>query len=238
MHRYDELERLYYKKLIFKYSLIFLFFIILFIAGFLILNKENKKQIKSIEKSVKKQEKKVIPHKEKIKKSTKIKKRDNNLSKNKIKQKVKPVKNLEFVLPDLSKINVQKPASKEQKLKKTNNIKEINLNHTANIDTIKIVQKTPDLKSLIKSYNNEKDFDLAVMISKIYLKKNDLINAKEWALRANNINPSSYKSWILFADILLKEKKIKKAKEILRVYTNSYGQNDIIEKKLRSINDK
>jgi len=240
MHRYDEFEKLYYKRVLFKY-LIFISIIILFLLGFFILyKKENPKKILKhniMHKEIKK---------EKIKKNIVKKIKEKNIEEN------KSVKNIHFILPNLSKTVLnQKTFQKKQNdnmckkdlLKTTNNhkknkIKEVKTNHIANINSIKIVEKTPDLKALIKKFNKTKNFDLAILISKIYLQKKDLQNAQIWALKANNINPSSYKSWILFADILLKKKKLKKVREILKVYINSYGPNDIIEEKLRSLNDK
>ncbi len=246
MHRYDKFEKLYYKHILFKYAVI-ISIIILFLSGFFILDK-----IQKIKKNVKHNntEQKEI---KKRKSEKKIVKKIENI-KNKSKEENKSLKSFHFILPNLSKIlltkkefqqnkNSKKSISKKNIPKKENNhkknkIKEIQINHNVNIDTIKIVEKTPDLKTLIQKFNTMKNFDLAILISKIYFKKKDLTNAQIWALKANNINPSSYKSWILFANILLKEKKTKKAKKILNAYINSYGQNDIIEEKLRSLNDK
>jgi len=241
MHRYDEFEKLYYKRVLFKY-LIFISIIILFLLGFFILYKKEK---------LKKIIKHNIVHKE-IKKE-KIKKNIVKKIKEKNSKESKSVKNFHFILPNLSKTvlnqkTLQKNKNDNSMYKKgllptTNNhkknkIKEVKTNHIVNINSVKIVEKTPDLKTLIKKFNKTKNFDLAILISKIYLQKKDLQNAQIWALKANNINPSSYKSWILFADILLKKKKLKKVREILKVYIDSYGPNDIIEEKLRSLNDK
>jgi len=246
MHRYDKFEKLYYKRILFKYAVI-ISIIILFLSGFFILDKiqKTKKNIKH-NNTEQKEIKKRKPEK-------KIVKRIKNI-KNKSNEGNKSLKSFHFILPNLSKTlltkkefqqnqNSNKSISKKTIPKKENNhkknkIKEVQINHTANIDTIKIVEKTPDLKTLIQKFNTIKDFNLAILISKIYFKKKDLKSAQIWALKANNINPSSYKSWILFANILLKEKKTKKAKKILNAYINSYGQNDIIEEKLRSLNDK
>ena len=258
MHRYEELEKLYYKKIILK-ILIVLGIIGLFISGFFILNKtKSSKEVKKnisknqtiTKKENKKEIKKINPSKEKnetikVKNNSKKEVKKSSLPKKINKPKETKVKSFHFILPDISKISKSpKPKQPSKTIKDKNTtkklkkLKEVELNHTANLDNFKIVEKPVDLKTLIKKFNDNKDFDLAILISKIYFKKGDLKNAQMWALKANNINPSSYKSWILFADILLKEKKPKKVKEILKVYLNSYGQNDIIEKKLRSLDDK
>ena len=244
MHRYEELEKLYYKKIIIKYVILFVAVIVLFVIGFFIYRSYYNKNIQTNKETVKKADKEIKKSPKRVKKTPKT-----------VKKKIKPptfktpkvqkksvnhIEKLHFILPNISNISSkqQNISQKPNELKTKNKIKEIEINRTANIAKINIIEKIPDLKTIIKRFYETKDFDLAVLISKIYFKKGNLKNAQIWALRANNINPSSYKSWILFADILLKEKKLKKAQEILKVYVESYGQNDIIEKKLRSINDK
>ena len=217
MHRYEELEKLYYKKMIIKYFIIIFSLILIFIAIFFVWKKELKHnkpvKITTNAKTVKKPKKEIITHK---------------IVKPNIKKHIVE-ENISFILP---KLEIEHLKSKKT-VKTTFNKQTI----TKSNPKIQIIEKTPDLKELIKKFNQTNDFDLAIVIAKKFLNKNDLKNAQIWALRANSINPSSYKSWILFANILLKEKKIKKAKEILKVYISSYGQNDIIEKKLRSLDD-
>ena len=244
MHRYEELEKLYYKKIIIKYVILFVAVIVLFVIGFFIYRSYYNKNIQTNKETVKKADKEIKKSPKRVKKTPKtVKKKIKppTLKTPKVQKKsVNHIEKLHFILPNISNVSSkqQNISQKPNELKTKNKIKEIEINHTANISKINIIEKTPDLKTIIKRFYETKDFDLAVLISKIYFKKGNLKNAQIWALRANNINPSSYKSWILFADILLKEKKLKKAQEILKVYVESYGQNDIIEKKLRSINDK
>ena len=235
MHKYDKFEKLYYKHILFKYAVI-ISIIILFLSGFFILDK-----IQKVKKNVKHNN---IEQKEikKRKSEKKIVKKTLLIKTVKLRNKSidTPIEELHFILPNISDISSkqQNISPKYKMLKTKNKIKKIEINHTANIAKVNIIEKTPDLKTLIQRFNTMKDFDLAILISKIYLKKGDLKNAQIWALNANNLNPSSYKSWILFADILLKEKKPIKAKKILNTYIDSYGQNDIIEKKLRNLDDK
>jgi hypothetical protein len=61
--------------------------------------------------------------------------------------------------------------------------------------------------------------------------------AKLWALRANSINPDRFESWKIFAIILIKRNEKAKAKEVLQTYLNDYGQNEEIQKLLRSIDE-
>jgi predicted Zn-dependent protease len=100
-----------------------------------------------------------------------------------------------------------------------------------------IIEEKVNINDLIKSYNQNPDYDIAIQISNLYLNKNMLDLAKLWALKANNLNPSKYESWKIFAIILLKKNQKQKAKEVLKTYLNDYGDNDEIEKLLRSIDE-
>ena len=75
------------------------------------------------------------------------------------------------------------------------------------------------------------------MISKYYFSHQDYNNAESWALKANNMDPSKYQSWKMFALILLKKHQKNKAKKVLSIYLDDYGNNEEIEKLLRSIDE-
>ncbi|WP_024787894.1 hypothetical protein [Lebetimonas sp. JH369] len=100
-----------------------------------------------------------------------------------------------------------------------------------------IIEEKVNINDLIKSYNQNPDYDIAIQISNLYLNKNMLDLAKLWALKANNLSPSKYESWKIFAIILLKKNQKQKAKEVLKTYLNDYGDNEKIEKLLRSIDE-
>lgn len=242
MHRYDELEKLYYKK---KYQKIF-FIISVFLVIIVLLLFFCKHQHKPAKKII------FHPTKIKIKKPLTMQNKEINKTTKKIKEKklkskkklsLKTVQAITFVLPDINKtkettINkasqIKKDTSTKQNLKEVNNTK--SAKH--NFNNIHIVETSiENINILIKKYNQNPNYDLAMMISKFFFNENKLKKAQIWALKANEINPERVESWIVFANILIKEKKINKAKEILKTYLNSYGQNDIIEKKLRSINE-
>ena len=232
MHRYEELEKLYYKKLYLKIFFGLLVLVILIVGSILYFKYKQKKvkvNFKKIEKVKLHNIKKSKPKKE-VKKVKNIKKE--------IKKEKKSLKNyeLKFILPDINSI-------KEPE----NNISEKNESKIKKVNKKQIIKETPkieikesniNLNALINEYKNNPTYNLAITIAKIYLKKNNLKQAQIWALKANSLNPSQPDSWIIFADILIKQHKIKKAKEILNVYITSYGNNDIIEEKLRSLDGK
>jgi len=250
MHRYEELEKIYYKRLFFKFFFYFVFFFVILMGGFLffkyIQSSENRtlhnKQKTTVERNNIEFNKRVINKKlsqNKTETIVKAKKGYKEKSSNKHMHTVKKDnQELKFILPNIDFI-------KEPKILKTKNISKLNKLENANkinkkdnekIKEISIVESNVNLKSLIKEYQQNKDYNIAMTIAKIYFQQNNLKKAQIWALNANNLNPSKPDSWILFADILVKQHKIRKAKNLLKAYIDSYGNNDIIEEKLRSLN--
>jgi len=245
MHRYKELEKLYNKRLYKKYLLLFFFILILIVVciGYCKFNKNKKIEKKPVFSS---QKIKIKNTQTIIKNIKKTQKREFNKSIQKKNSYTKLRLKIKFILPyinesvstipaetnisaskDNNKTNVKQ--KKETKIKKavTPSIKNISLKET----------QISNIKILINNFNQNPSYDLAITISKIYLDKNNLKQAQIWALKANGIAPARTDSWIIFANVLIKEKKLQKAKEILQTYIDSYGQNDIIEEKLRSLNE-
>jgi len=243
MHRYEELEKLYNRR---RYKIFFLLFfsILIFIIGYIGYCKFNKN--KKIEKKPVFLSRKINIKKTQtiIKKRNKRKKKEFNKSIQKKNSYTKIRVKIKFILPDINEsvsitpVKTNISASKDNNKTKTIQKKETKIKKAV---TQKIILKETsinNIKILINNFNKSPNYDLAIMISKIYLDKNNLKQAQIWALKANGIAPARTDSWIIFANILIKEKKIQKAKEILKTYIDSYGQNDIIEEKLRSLNDK
>ena len=242
MHRYDELERIYYKK---KYKKIFLIIAFFVIVIFLIV----------INTHYHKSQKKIIFHPQKIKinkpfikKNKKINKTTTPIKQSNKKNKndfTKTIQELKFILPEINNTKEEIPLKKMKKAKEIKKTKKHIIsakketNKTTSVKSNFIIKETSinNINILINRFKKNPNYDLAIMISKIFFDKNNLKKAQSWALKANEINPQRIDSWVIFANILIKEKKINKAREILKTYLNSYGQNDIIEKKLRSINE-
>ncbi|WP_457561076.1 tetratricopeptide repeat protein [Caminibacter sp.] len=241
MHRYEELEKLYYKKLYFK---IFVFTIFIFIiAGGIFISSKKNTQKSSVKKE--RAEKTAITQKLKKKNEKKVVKKE-IVKKNNIKKTTKNIQKLTFILPKIDN-NISNNISKNnisnvQKSQSSKNKKHLNKKPETNEmnkvqPQIKIVEKSLSVKDLIKQFNNNPNYDFAMMIAKEYFKKGDLKNARIWAIKANNLNPQDVDSWLLFADILLKQNEKQKALQILKVYLNTYGDNPLIDDKIRSINE-
>jgi tetratricopeptide (TPR) repeat protein len=270
MHRYEELEKLYYRNKIKKYTYIVVLFAVLsavFFAGKDYFSKyKNQKNVKIN-----------VDFKKITSENTAVNKiKDNNVSKVSVAKKTlkknkniknhtvtaavkKPVTdeksskaasltpNLSFVVPKITQNNqnIKNSASNvQQEINTSQN--ETNKSVTSKkTEQIKVqVQNEPkikmgviNVKEMINSFNQSPDYDTAIAIANYYYFKNNLDKAKLWALKANNINPSKYQSWKIFALILLKKNDKIKAKEVLNIYLNDYGSNDQIYKLLRSIDE-
>ncbi|QCI28758.1 tetratricopeptide repeat protein [Caminibacter pacificus] len=250
MHRYEELEKLYYKKKrnqIIVIILLALFFVLVYKLIEYANIQTGLKTQKIVENNI---------TKEKLAK-TSPKNNDNTTHNNSIKvsnqensskteKKEKKVAKLEFILPNIAEVKtpveskkitknpepktVTKPTPKPKKVEKE--ITKQTLPSKLNLQVEKV-----DLQQLIASFNQNPNYDLAITISKEFFKRGNLKEAQKWALKANTMEPERVESWLQFADILLKQGKKDKAIQILRVYIDSYGENDEINRKLRSLNE-
>ena len=253
MHRYEELEKKYYK---YKLKKVFLFSIILVGSGFVLyyvfFNKTHKytiflKQDSNISLSNIKDNnvsslnninntsldnlKKDKDHASELNSSS-LKNLKMNQEKNKISGMI-----LYFNIPEL-----EKEFKKEDlimKNEKKNHLQQKSSNIDSAIEKnnnkLLIKEEKVNISQLIKNFSLSPSFEIAIQIAKIYFENNDLKNSQQWALKANNIDPYRYESWELFALILIKKKEDKKAKEVLNIYLNDYGYNEKIEKLLKSL---
>jgi len=248
MHRYEELEKLYYKKRRNFFLSIFIVFVLIVSVIFFALYKQPETKNKSIKKqNLKKQEvvKKEVNQSKTIEKKVEVKeqviKEKKEINQTKTPKQKEELK-LEFVLPNIAQIKTPKEKTYKPKQTPKPKPKKVVKPKNANLEVVEInkinleVQKV-DLNKLISSFNRSPNYDLALSISKEYLNRGDVKNAQKWALKANAIDPERVDSWIQFADILLKQGKKEKALQILRVYIDSYGENEEINRKLRSINE-
>jgi len=214
MDRYEELERLYYKK---KYIKIFIYILILVsflsIGIFIYIQNKHLKQALKIEKNI------------------------NNI------KKIKPEVKKLTLYPISPEINITKQIQKRKskKIEKTKKIEKIEKPKKVQSpkSQIKIIIKSQKqtLQSLVNAYNISPDYAQAIKIAKIYFNRHNYKKTIEWSKKANQIKPENPTSWLLFAKTLVKLGKSKKAKEVLSAYLNTYGANEEIEKLLRSINE-
>jgi len=243
MHRYEELEKKYYKKLYLKiifYSIIIVgVILIIFITNINNKDKPEKKSFKEKNTTLQQINKETNISIKKIKTAVKKEHKNKNIPKKTNKNITEKIK---FILPDIENITPLNNENYESNISNKNNRKTKPLKKTENniskkpvFNLKEISLDKQDIKVLVKNFNQNPDYDLAITIAKYYLNYNNLKKAQIWALKANNLNPEKADSWIIFANILQRENKIQKAIEILKVYKDSYGVDKKIEKKLRSL---
>jgi len=262
MHRYEELERLYYKKKKKQIALIFIAILSIGSAFLLISNfsnSERKRKIanNSIEKNVTnniKQINNTSTSKVVVKTTNESKKHNQKkgdvkkiesmtftvfkLNSNKVENNNSSTPKLAFILPDIkSKPKEIKLSDKKQPISHPNIVENKDKEIKSETSNTFIKEKSADIKNLINTFKKAPSYDIAMMISKYYFARKDYDNAKLWALKANNMAPSKYQSWKMFALILLKKHQKNKAKNVLSIYLDDYGSNEEIEKLLRSIDE-
>ena len=240
MHKYEELERLYYKKKYTKYF--FIFFIIAFLSALILFfSKSNKNVQKNNKVNLEKKIEKKEINKTIIKKEVNISKKElKEVNKTKVKKIKKEVKKLVLypIFPELNENKEKIKQIKKQQIKKQS-VPKIEVNN------IKKEEKKVALKIVVKSAKTTNDliyifeksptYENAIKISKIYFERKNYQKAIEWSKKANKIEPEDYESWYIFAKSLIKLGKVDKAKKVLIAYLNTYGPDKNIEELLRSI---
>ena len=232
MHRYEELEKRYYRKKYLKIS-IYTIFVLLIIVAVYILYYPKYHHIDKQKQSPKKELNKTKKIPQKIKKQNKTPKQP---PKPKPKPKPMPIQSpkkltLYPIYPEIDN-NITK--STQSPKQKPNKIVD-KVDKVEKHNTIIIKSKPATLNSLIESFNTAPEYEKAIKVTKLYFDKEKYEEAIQWAKKANKLKPEDYESWYIFAESLIKLGKIQKAKKVLIAYIDAYGPNKKIEKLLRSI---
>jgi len=243
MHRYEELEKLYYKK---KYLRIFFKTILVIVTIGVVYFVYNLQQIqKKDSTTISKQP--IHKSVEKIKKPKYIDETELNKTKHSSNTTIQKL-TLKPILPDINiqKNNIQNPILPKIEKPKPKTVekkpiavpkKEIKTVTRPEPPKINIIVKTEKqtLDSFIKLFYNSPNYDLAIKIANIYYKKKNYKKSIIWSKKANELQPEDYESWYIFAKSLIKLGKTKEAKKVLISYLNTYGADEEIENLLRSI---
>lgn len=215
----------YYFKQNLKIVTPLVLFVVVFVAGFGMFLQKNEKDIKQ-QVIVQKQEVKVVTVKKKEKKDDivkqKIVKKENKKEKvlKVVKQKVLEVKPIykdvsysievdESYVPQVKRVEHKKVIKKVEKPKvEKPKFKPLKMS----------VKKVTDIEEMIGLYNKEKNYNLAIKISKAYFKKKKYTKSMLWAKKANILNRKDEKAWILYAKSEYARGNSKRAIEILKLY--------------------
>ncbi len=80
------------------------------------------------------------------------------------------------------------------------------------------VKKVTNVKEMIKVYNKEKSYSVAIKIAQIYYGNGNYKKSMFWAKKANMLDHQDEKAWILYAKSEYMQGHKNKAKEILKLY--------------------
>lgn len=89
---------------------------------------------------------------------------------------------------------------------------------------IKPIQKVEMLK---KEFNQNPTYQSALMVAETYYELNDYQNSRDWALIANEQDSTQPKSWIIFANSLVKLGKKDEAITVLTSYLNKNNSPEV-----------
>ncbi|MRI83099.1 MAG: hypothetical protein C6I00_01635 [Nitratiruptor sp.] len=81
-----------------------------------------------------------------------------------------------------------------------------------------IQEHTIDPQTLKASFQTHPKLSTALLLANYYYKAGDYPQAANWALKANEIDPESEESWLLFAKALAKKGERDRAITVLRLY--------------------
>jgi len=266
MHRYEELEKKYYIKKA-KKTALYLLFAVSAAAGvfYIALQGKNKNEtVKPVthgtvtkkntvikthktDKTPDKKQKAAGVDKKKDKKvkapkHSSVKKTSQNILSKLYNSRKKHTDRIYFSVPRIKKVQKSVKTSRKNdngSIKKTDKVTtQVNKNNVKNILKVSTIKEsTININELVSEFEKKPDFETAMTLSNYFYAKKNYSLAKQWAIKANNLNPMDYRSWKMFALILIKKNDKIKAKKVLQTYLNEYGDNDEIYKLLRSINE-
>jgi len=251
MHRYEELEQIYYKK---KYKQIGIIVALLFVFGIIFLvvfiksdkttTKTHKKEIKSV---IKKTEKNITSINTKQKLSlnpilpkipiteTEIDKKPpvKHTTEKKEKHIIKKVEKKIEKKVEKKPVQVKKVEPKREK-------KEIKKEQKPKIiiqeeKPLVIKKRKVDVDGLVTLYEKNPNYNMAIKIANMYYEKENYSQSIEWSRKANKLDAEDYQSWLIFAKSLIKIRELNKATEVLQTYMDTYGPEEHIQSLLRSL---
>jgi len=245
MHKYEELEKLYYKRKYTKYFIVSMIVIFSIVCLFFIKSyDQNEKKI--IKNDKVKTIQKTDNSEKKVKQIIKVtKKIEDNITQKIVKKEIKSEKRVKKLVlyPIFPDIDTNKTAEEikpkiKPKIKSQSKIQveEKSIQKDDTKHSLKIVVKSvKTVNDLIYIYQKSPTYENAMKISKRYFNKEEYAKSIEWAKKANKIDPEDYESWYIFAKSLIKLEKKDKAKKVLIAYLKTYGPDKNIEELLRSI---
>jgi tetratricopeptide (TPR) repeat protein len=259
LHRYEELEKLYYKKKFIEYGVLSVFIVVLFIIFYILYSsfKKNETDVEIVKREQKELKKKlsnneinrVVELKKELKSDVEVKvkklvlypiypdinsilnsKKDKEENK-KLSQNTDKLKEENIVTEKIDVTKENQENSKEEKKKDKIVVKPVNRIKSRFL----IKTKEENLTTLIEAYKHSPNYEKGIKVVELYFKEKKYKESLDWSKKVNKLNPEDYKSWYFFAKNLIELGDKEKAKKVLIIYLDNYGKNEKIEKLLRSI---
>lgn len=189
-------------------------------GGYIYLNKENLPLFKK-EKPKKESKKEIVIADKKIEILKKPKKKEEVLTLN--------TDFIENIKKESKKASFKNPPLPPPKLKPSIKIKEAENFTKQKSKKIKIISKRVDtITFLKKKFQATHDINYALMLSNTYFEKRKYKKALYWAIKANEIDPTNERSWILFAKAKTKMGQKKEAIKALKVYLQNRASQRVL----------
>ncbi|MEA1955104.1 MAG: hypothetical protein U9N02_01255 [Campylobacterota bacterium] len=91
------------------------------------------------------------------------------------------------------------------------------------------LKKINSVDEMIKIYNKEKKYSLAVKIADTFYKQKNYKKSLEWSKKANVLNPKKVEAWLLYAKSEYEQGNKVRAQNILRVYIKNSNSKEAKE---------
>jgi len=86
--------------------------------------------------------------------------------------------------------------------------------------------KLSGISALLKSNNEDENFDSVLKLAQYYLKHKYYQKAIHYAIKANHYNQSSFQPWLIYAKSKLKQHRKKEAIKAIKSYLSYYHSDD------------
>ena len=190
------------------------------LGGYIYINKENLSFFKKedLKKEIKKE---ILIADKRIENLKKPKKKEEVLTLNT--DFIKNIKNKS------KKTSFKNPPLPPPKIKPSIKIKEAANSPKEENKKIKIISKKVDtITFLKKKFQATHNINYALMLSNTYFEKRKYKKALYWAIKANEIDPTNERSWILFAKAKTKMGQKKEAIKALKIYLQNRASQRVL----------
>lgn len=91
------------------------------------------------------------------------------------------------------------------------------------------VKKIDSLADMIRAYNNDPKYSLALKIAQHYFDNKNYVQSLSWSKKANKLDAKGSEAWILYAKSEYESGNREKAKELLKMYVSSSNSKEAKE---------